>query len=109
MKLVNMERTEAEKKAAEERWEAEAERGPDYPYGLSICLGADEMEKLGIKDLPAIGDQMSLTATVKVTSVSSYDSEGGGSSKSVSLQITEMALDDGKAPSAAEKLYGKKE
>lgn len=109
MKLVNMERTEAEKKAAEERWEVESERGPDYPYGLCINLGADEMEKLGIKDLPEIGEQMSLTATVKVTSVSSYDSEGGGSSKSVSLQITEMGLDDGKSTSAAEKLYGKKE
>jgi len=109
MKLVNMERTEAEKQAAEERWDAETERGPDYPYGLCLNLGSDEMEKLGIKDLPAVGAEMNLTAVVKVSSVSSYDSEGGNGSKSVSLQITQMGLDDGKGESAAQKLYGKKE
>lgn len=109
MKLVNMERTEAERKAAEERWDAEAERGPDYPYGLCLNLGSDEMEKLGIEDLPAVGTEMNLTAVVKVTSVSSYDSEGDGGSKSVSLQITQMGLDAGKGESAAQKLYGKKE
>ncbi|MEC4595460.1 capsid staple protein [Burkholderia vietnamiensis] len=108
MKLVNMERTEAERKAAEERWDAESERGPDYPYGLCLNLGGDEMEKLGIKDLPAVGGEMSLTAKVKVTSVSSYETDGGGGSKSISLQITEMALDDGNGESAAQKLYGKK-
>ncbi|TDY26300.1 hypothetical protein B0G81_6810 [Paraburkholderia sp. BL6665CI2N2] len=109
MKLVSMERTEAEKKAAEDRWKEQADEGPDYPYGLCISLGSDELAKLGIKDLPSIGAEMSLTATVKVTSVSSSESERGDGYKSVSLQITQMALDDGKGPSAAEKLYGAKE
>ncbi|NIF51408.1 capsid staple protein [Burkholderia sp. Ax-1724] len=108
MKLISMERTEAEKKAAEERWSAEAETGPDYPYGLCINLGADELKKLGIDDLPSVGAEMTMTATVKVTSVSSYESSGSEGSKSVSLQITQMALDDGNGPSAAEKLYGSK-
>lgn len=106
MKLVSMERTAAEKKAAEDRWKEDVESGPDYPYGLSICLGADEMTKLGLKDLPAIGTEMEITAKVKVTSVSSSESESGSGHKSVSLQITEMAIDDGAKPSAAEKLYG---
>jgi hypothetical protein len=106
MKLVSMERTAAEKKAAEDRWKETADTGPDYPYGLCINLGGDELTKLGIKDLPSIGAEMSLTATVKVTSVSSSESEHDDGYKSVSLQITQMALDDGSRESAASKLYG---
>lgn len=108
MKLVSMERTAAEKKAAEERWNAEAETGPDYPYGLCLNLGGDELAKLGIKTLPAVGAEMEVTAKVKVTSVSSSESERGEGYKSVSLQITEMSLDDGERASAAERLYGSK-
>lgn len=108
MSLVNMERTAAEKKAAEERWNAEVETGPDYPYGLCINLGSDELAKLGIKDLPAVGSELEMTAKVKVTSVSSSESEHGDGHKSVSLQVTDMSLDDGAGPSAAEKLYGAK-
>ncbi|MFM0151444.1 capsid staple protein [Paraburkholderia sediminicola] len=108
MKLVNMERTAAEKKAAEERWTVESETGPDYPYGLCISLGGDEMEKLGIKELPDIGTELNLTAVVKVTSISKSESEKGPGYKSVSLQIVEMALDDDNGPSAADKLYGNK-
>jgi hypothetical protein len=66
----------------------------DYPYGLSFSLDKDSLKKLGLdKDLPEIGEEYHLMATVKVTRVSESASTTDMSSD-VSLQITKMSLDD---------------
>jgi hypothetical protein len=106
-KLVDMARTPAEKKAAEERWK----EGPvtdDYPWGLCLNLGKDELSKLGIKELPAVGDELYICAVTKVTSVN--HSAGSGENEDnmgVTLQIVEMgtmeADEDDDSP--AGKLY----
>ena len=114
MKIVSMERTAKEKKAAEDRWKAEPSPGPDYPWGLQINLGKEELAKLGIDDLPEVGDEFHIYAVCKVTSVNQSVSEGGDDSKGVGLQITAMgamheddAEEQGDAFSkAAKKLYG---
>jgi hypothetical protein len=118
MNIVSMERTDAEKKAAEERYSTMAPSdGPDYPWGLCLNLGREELAKLGIDDLPAVGDEFHIYAVCKVTRVSQSASEQGEDSKGVELQITSMGAmpeDETKETQtafskAANKLYGKAE
>lgn len=120
MKIVSMERTAAEKKAAEERYkDGPATAGPDFPWGLCLNLGKDELAKLGITDLPEVGDEFHIYAVTKVTRVSASASEGGEDSKGVELQITHMgAMHEDEADAeegagafakAASKLYGSAE
>lgn len=110
MKIVSMERTKAEKKAAEERCKAMPCDTPDYPWGLNINLGKEELDKLGMKDLPAVGDEMHIYAVCCVTRVSQSASKDGPDSKGVELQITHMGSmieDEDKPQSAYDKLASK--
>jgi len=78
----------------------ESPDAPRYPWGLSLSLDNDSLEKLGLTELPALGAETMLVARVKVTSVSSNESEHGAS-KNVSLQITAMALGKQRKETAA--------
>lgn len=106
MKLVSMKTTpkEAKEEAAEAIGAASTQ--PEYPYGLSISLDDEALQKLGITSPPALGAKMTLTAQVEVCSASSYKTQTDDETN-VTLQITDMALDTG-GPSAADRLYGKK-
>ena len=64
-----------------------------YPYGLSIELNIEQMKKLGITELPEIGNEYSITATGKVTSASKSASESGGATSRMSIQITHLNLE----------------
>lgn len=101
--LVSMKLTESDRKAREkEMLSSPSYEGEQYPWGLSLNLDNDTMKRLALKGLTA-GQELMLTAKVKVTSstVSSYDD--GKENASASLQITDMALD---LPSAKPTLYG---
>lgn len=91
MKLIDMKLSP--EKQSEMKSEATIGGGDQdqYPYGLQIRLGKDELEKLGIKNLPSPNQVAVLTAQVEVTSVSSYDTQQG-EDKSISLQITDLSL-----------------
>lgn len=65
---------------------------PDYPYGLVINLEADEIKKLGMKELPKIGTEIPISAVVKVTRVTQSAVEGADEESSISMQITELGL-----------------
>jgi hypothetical protein len=65
---------------------------PEYPYGLCIHLGTDDLAKLNITTLPEIGSIMMLHANVYVKSTSSYGTQGGGKDNHVDLQITDMEI-----------------
>lgn len=87
--------------------------GPEYPWGLCIRLEDKSLEALGITKLPSVGDELLVTAKVKVTSVreSEYQREGGQAEvdRCVELQITDMGLgkyEEPKDPAGA--LYGSK-
>lgn len=71
---------------------------PVYPWGLTVNLDEESLDKLGMTELPAVGSALYLGANVEVTSVSDseHTDEGGGTHRhrSVSLQITEMGLGD---------------
>ena len=87
-KLVNMKQPKSER-LAKEVTPADKQL---YPYGLTVSLEDNSLQKLKLKTLPEVGDEMTLVAKVKVTRVSS-DETDKGANKSVSLQITSMRLD----------------
>ncbi len=94
-------------KAREKYVETVAADRPEYPYGLSLSLDNDVLEKLGLSELPAAGKTVMLMAKATITSVSSHESEHG-KDQSLSLQITELCLEpDVEKDGAAEKLYAK--
>lgn len=63
-----------------------------YGYGTSISLDHEQLKKLGITELPEVGDEYTITATGKVSSASMNSSELSGSRTSLSIQITHLKL-----------------
>lgn len=63
----------------------------DYSYGTVINLDTEELKKLGIKDLPKIGDQYRIIAVGEVRNVST-SSDGNGENSSMSIQLTHIKL-----------------
>ncbi len=78
----------------------------EYPYGLRISLQKSELVKLGMKNLPKVGDEFQIEAKAKVVSVRASDHAEYGDDASCELQITDLALDNDDEP-ASKKLYGK--
>lgn len=84
----------------------------EYPYGLRIHLDKDQLEQLGITKLPETGVEVSLVAKATVTSVneSAHDSGSGKNVyRSVSLQITDLALAPPKASKNTEDVFYSKD
>jgi hypothetical protein len=103
MAMVNMKRD-----AEREEMPGEVERDePQYPYGLCIRLGKDELEKLGITALPKVGTEMMVMAKGFVESTSAYETQGEGTDMSVKVQITDIEVGAASASgNAATALYG---
>lgn len=101
MKLKNMKCSERE---MEEKSEPTEKEKPHYPYGLRLNLEAESLKKLEMKTLPQVGEKIMIIATAEVCSVSQNESEYGDS-KSVGLQITEMAIGKEDKTPAEDKLY----
>lgn len=68
---------------------AVSDNADGYPWGTRINLEQDTLDKLGIKRLPNVGDELMIEAKVRVISVRESDN-----SKSVELQITDMDLEN---------------
>lgn len=94
MKLVSMKLTPKEKKA-ESKANAPSGSVSDYAYGLSLRLGADELEKLGLKELPEVGDVFHIEGSAIVQSVSERQSTKGDDHRSVEMQITDLGCEEG--------------
>ena len=103
MAMVNMKRDESERKESE----ALEYEEPAYPYGLCISLGKDELEKLGMTSLPAVGTEVMVMAKGFIKSASSSEYQGEGKHMDVQVQLTDVQV--GAAPAstnAADALYG---
>lgn len=88
MKFVDMAHTPKEQK------EELSPAAPSiYPYGLCLCLGQDELEKLDLEEGFSIGDLIDMRCLAKVTSVSMSENSDGVY-KRVELQITHMAVEN---------------
>lgn len=94
----------------------EKEAGPEacccddmkYPYGTQINLESEQMKALGMKEMPKVGMTMMIHAKVKVVSCRSEEGKEGEEMASMSMQITDMGIEEGKMSDKeiAGKLYG---
>lgn len=106
MKVVNM------KMPAEN--DGDEAQAPDakehYPFGLSLMLDDDVIDKLDLGSLPSVGDTINVAAKAKVESVSQrQDTDDDGPNRSITLQITDMGLENDDENDHAEKLFGSSE
>lgn len=96
MKMMSMKRTAQDKRKDMGATASVDAIRPDYPWGLTIHLEADELNKLGMKEMPEAGCCMMLVATVHVTRVqvtaAAGVKPGDDHERSVDLQITDMML-----------------
>lgn len=65
---------------------------PAYPWGLRISLNDESLKKLGVAELPAVGETLQVTCMVEVVGVSQHQEKDGDACRSVELQITDMDL-----------------
>ncbi len=93
MKLVDIAYTPKERKEEAAEMTPGKYKGPEYPYGLSITLNEETLAKLGIEELPRVGDEMRVEAMAKVTSVSMRSDKSDEDERCVGLQITELACE----------------
>lgn len=79
---------------------------PQFPYGLRIRLEKEDLEKLGIKNIPQVGTAVPVYAKTVVIAVSESAAQGGEDYCSVELQITDLALETKPSDEAvAKKIY----
>lgn len=93
--MVDMKKTMADKaeEVSDMRCTPAIENVADYPFGLSISLGEDELDKLGLDQSCEVGDMIDLRAFAEVTSVSKH-MIGDKAHCRVELQITRMAVEN---------------
>lgn len=104
MKLIDMKKSDA-KQGYEASMPAAFEKGEEYPYGLKVCLGEDELQKLGIEELPEVNASMMLHAEAKVCLVESNKSLYGHHRR-LELQITRLSVMGGEGDAdGSEKSY----
>jgi hypothetical protein len=102
--MVDMAYTKKEIK--EEQQEARLGEPSPYPWGLCIRLESEELDKLGVKDLPAVGAEVHFMAVATVTGVNQSARVGQDDERSVALQITMLQI-MGVESAAEEKAEGK--
>ena len=76
-------------------------KGPQYPWGLTVRLDEISMKKLGMDDLPEVGELCQVTGLGRIVSVSQRESTDS-ESKSVEIQIEKMNLAVQEESAAAE-------
>lgn len=77
----------------------------DYPWGLELDLGDDEVQKLGVEGLE-VGEEVLIAGTARVSSKGSHQVDGGDKDSNMSIQITGLSIAKGSKKSAANTLYG---
>lgn len=84
--------------------------GPKYPYGLDIRLENDTLKKAGKTAADfKIGEEMTVSVKVRVTSISSNETERGGKNECVCLTVTAIDMGGGSDDAGTAKvLYGSK-
>jgi hypothetical protein len=105
--LVSLKRTPAEIK--DEKSEMSSYTPPEYDYGTRLCFDDEALKKLGIGAV-RVGDEMMLTARVRVVSSNESESENH-KHRSADFQVTDAALEPAVDPNRkpdAQVFYGSK-
>lgn len=96
--LIDMKRKKETKKEKETKNLASpCMDSPEYPYGLSISLDNEGLEKLGMTTLPKVGAKLTIEALGVVTSVSSNESQQGEPNRRVEIQLQKLGVEKGSA------------
>lgn len=103
-KLVSMEKSQESMKESCAPISCDHDK---YPYGLRIHLDNDTLQKLGITELPKVGDKFTIEAVAIVSDTHGSQREDGKVNNSMGLQICEMACSQSTKKSASDKLYDK--
>lgn len=110
MNLTNMKLSHKEKEVNTETVSSDK---PEYPWGLEIDLNEESLEKLEWFTTPKAGQKVIIMARAEVIRTSESQSQEFGEShthRSVSLQITDLALDpESEKKDAGALLYGEGE
>lgn len=77
------------------------DKGPKFPWGLEIRLDEKAMKKLGMGDLPEVGELCQITGLGRIVSVSERESQDS-SSKDMTIQIEKLSLNVKEETDAAE-------
>lgn len=92
-KMADMAFTKDELKARKKEMAIGCDGQPNsYPWGLCIRLEKEQLDKLGMKQLPRVGTELHVMAMAKVTSVEQSAREGDEEHQCVALQITHMQM-----------------
>lgn len=105
MAMKDMKITAAERKAREKMYKVNPGSPVGecvYPYGLTLRLEKEALEKLGMDTLPKVGSKMRVAAVAVVTEVRSSQSSSGSGSKCVELQIQKLDLSAGGGADSAQ-------
>lgn len=78
----------------------------EFPWGLQIHLHNDELEKLGLKEMPEVGSEIGLEAKAIITGVSEDERIDGEPQRTLTIQITHLGLFGEKGKTRADVLYG---
>jgi hypothetical protein len=106
--LVDVKRTKADKEAERKSWEGDSvERMDDYPYGLTVHLDHETIEKLGLSDMDLdAGEPVMLVSEATVTE-DRINTVNGKTRRSMSLQLRKIAVtQEAKREDTATTLYG---
>jgi hypothetical protein len=104
MKLVSMKITKADRDARMEMSAPSEKDAPAYPWGLSLNLDTDVLDKLDVDlDDYKVGETVTLCVQCEVTSLSINETRGSGENKSLGLQITDLGFMDDESEDAESK------
>lgn len=76
--------------------------GPKYPWGTSLCLGTEALEKLGLGLMP-VGTEVTIIAKGKITGTSSRERQDGEPTQDMDVQLTAIDLTAAQAESMADR------
>lgn len=91
--LVSMKRTPAEKQGDPDGCcVSDGHESPDYPWGLRLHLGDEQLAALGMTKLPPATTPVMLHAQAIVIGTSEETVDGGKPNRRLELQITDLAV-----------------
>ena len=102
-KFIDLKRTDSDK--TDEALLVRESDDQDYPWGLSISLEKEELEKLGITEMN-VGDEFEMNTLVRVKGFSEDASDDGDVRRSARLLIKAVAMPSTEKKTPAETLYG---
>lgn len=107
MDLVDIKRTEADRKAEQAKWDSVPSEQDDYPYGLSLHLDSETLAKMGLTDADFDAGQPVMVTIEGFISEDSIRSVNGEPRRSMTIQTRKIAIDQEKeSTDISAALYG---